>query len=136
MEVAGLNQDEPPRHGSASVWLQEPLIADGREWRISGHFRRDRAGERPEVTPGRIIHVLENWVVRCTTIDKDENEGLSHWGWVEVNNKTKLMQVVTSPSGDGTIESAYLNRKDLREMTRGNMGHFRDKCVRDDFEAR
>ena len=61
---------------------------------------------------------------------------MSHWGWVEVNNRTKLMQVVTSPSGDGTIESAYLNRKDLREMSRGNIRHFRAKSVRDDFEER
>jgi hypothetical protein len=111
-------------------------MANGREWRISEHFRRDRARDRPEVTRDRIIDVLENWVVRCTTMDKDKKEGLSHWGWVEVNNKRKLMQVVTSPSGEGTIESAYLNRKDLREMDRGNIQHFRDKCVSDYFEAR
>jgi hypothetical protein len=69
-------------------------------------------------------------------MDKDKKEGLSHWGWVEVNNNRKLMQVVTSPSREGTIESAYLNRKDLREMDRGNIQHFRDKCVSDYFEAR
>ena len=111
-------------------------MADGKEWRISEHFRRDRAGGRPEVTRDRIIDVLENWVVRCMTMDKDKREGLSHWGWVDVNNKRKLMQVVTSPSGDGIIESAYLNRKDLKEMSRGNIRHFRAKSVRDDFEAR
>ncbi len=111
-------------------------MADGKEWRISEHFRRDRARDRPEVNKSRLIDVLENWVVRCTTMDKDKKEGLSYWGWVEVNGTRKLMQVVTSPSGDGTIESAYLNRKDLREIDRGNVQHFRDKCVRDDFEAR
>ena len=122
--------------GEVTRWLREPFMASGREWRISEHFRRDRARDRPEVTMSRIIDVLENWLVRCTTMDKDKKEGLSYWGWVEVANKRKLMQVVTSPSGDGTIESAYLNRKDLREMDRGNIQHFRDKCVHDDFEAR
>ena len=61
---------------------------------------------------------------------------MSHWGWVEVSGSRKLMQVVASPSGEGIIESAYLNRKDLREMNRGNFQHFRDKCVRGDFEER
>ena len=111
-------------------------MADGKEWRISEHFRRDRARDRPEVNKSRLIDVLENWVVRCTTMDKDKKEGLSYWGWVEVNGTRKLMQVATSPSGDGTIESAYLNRKDLREIDRGNVQHFRDKSVRGDFEAR
>ena len=55
-------------------------MADGKEWRISEHFRRDRARDRPEVTMSRIIDVLENWVVRCTTMEKDEKEGLSYWG--------------------------------------------------------
>ena len=64
--------------------------------------------------------------MRCATVDKDQKEGLSHWEWVEVDGKRKLMQVVASPSGDGTIESAYLNRKDLREMNRGNIRHFRE----------
>lgn len=111
-------------------------MANGREWLVSEHFRRDRAKDRPEVTLPRIIDVLENWVVRCTTVDKDKREGLSYWGWVAVDGKLKLMQVVTSPSGEGIIESAYLNRKDLRELARGNIQHFRDKCVRDDFVAR
>ena len=111
-------------------------MANGREWLVSEHFRRDRAKDRPEVTLPRIIDVLENWVVRCTTVDKDQREGLSYWGWVAVDGKLKLMQVVTSPSGEGIIESAYLNRKDLRELSLGNIQHFRDKCVRDDFVAR
>ena len=56
----------------APQWLREPFMANGREWRISAHFRRDRARDRPEVTRERIIDVLENWVVRCTTMDKDK----------------------------------------------------------------
>ena len=55
---------------------------------------------------------------------------------VEVDGERKLMQVITSPSGDGIIESAYLNRKDLRAMNRGDIQHFMAKCVRDDFEVR
>ena len=111
-------------------------MAADKEWRISDHFRRDRARGRPEVTRSRLRDVLENWAVRCTTVDKENNEGLSHWGWVEVDGERKLMQVITSPSGDGIIESAYLNRKDLRAMNRGDIQHFMAKCVRDDFEVR
>lgn len=45
-------------------------MADGKEWRIFEHFRRDRIRDKPEVTKARLIDVLENWVVRCTTMDK------------------------------------------------------------------
>lgn len=88
------------------------------------------------MTKERLIEVLENWVVRCTTVDRRNQEGLSHWGWVVVNGKRQLMQVVTAPSGEGIIESAYLNRKDRRELGRGNLQHFRALCVKDDFEER
>ena len=116
--------------------MREPFTAAGKEWRISTHFRRDRAEGRPEVTQPRLIDVLENWVVRCTTTDKDQSEGLSYWGWVDIDGNRRLMQVIASPSEEGVIESVYLNRKDRRELERGNIQHFRDQCVRDDFEAK
>lgn len=84
----------------------------------------------------RLIEVLDNWVMRCTTADRHNQEGLSYWGWIVVNGNRRLMQVITSPSGEGYIESAYLNRKDRRELERGNLQHFRSLCVRDDFEER
>ena len=45
------------------------------------------------------------------------------------------MQVITPPSGEGIIESGYLNRKDRREFERGNLRHFKNQCVRDDLET-
>ena len=106
------------------------------QWRISSHFRRDTVKDRPEATKDRLIDVLENWAVRCITVDRNNQEGLSYWGWVDVDGSRRLMQVVTSPSGEGVIESAYLNRKDRRELERGNIQHFRDQCARGDLEVR
>lgn len=114
----------------------EPFTAAGREWRISDHFRRDRAEGRPEVTKARLVEVLENWVVRCVTVDRNGQEGLSHWGWVDIDGNRRIMQVVTPPSGEAIVETAYRNRKDQRELNRGNLQHFRNQCVRGNFEVR
>ena len=83
-----------------------------------------------------MIDILENWVVRCITADRNGQEGLSHWGWVDIDGNRRLMQVVTSLSGEGVVETAYRNRKDQRELNRGNVQHFRDQCVRGVFETR
>lgn len=75
-----------PSCGSATAWMRKPFFAGGQERRMSEHFRRDRAARRPEFTAHRVKAVLNDWIVRCKSEDREQGVppslGWSHWGWV------------------------------------------------------
>ena len=121
-----------PSCGSATKWLRRTFRAGGQDRQVSHHFRTKRAAERPEVTEERVKAVLDNWVVRCKTDYREEGApklfSLSHWGWVDVDGRRKMMQVVTRLDGS-TVLTVNLNRKALKAMRKGDPSWFNKRCV-------
>ena len=90
----------------------------------------DRARQRQELTAGRIAGVLDNWLVRCVSVDANGREALTQWGHVTVEDKERLMRVVTNID-TGSIVSAYLDKKATRDWQAGRLDYFRRRCLWD-----
>ena len=89
--------------------LPETITAGGRGRAVLRHVQ-DRARQRQELTTSRISSVLDNWFVRCVSVDVKGREGLTYWGRVNYENREYLMRVVTNID-TGAIVSAYLDKK-------------------------
>ena len=109
--------------------LPETIIAGGKERAVLRHVHA-RARQRLELTASRISGVLDNWLVRCVSVDTKGREGLTHWGLVNYEGKEYLMRVVTNVD-TGSIASAYLDRKATRDWQAGKLDYFRRRCLRD-----
>ena len=121
-----------PSCGSATRWLRRTFRAGGQDRRMSEHFRRDRARERPEVTEERVKAVLDNWIAKCKSEYRAPGApprvGLSYWGWVDVDGDRKLMQVVTTMDGS-EVRTVNLNRNARKAIQRGNKDWFNTRCL-------
>ncbi len=109
--------------------LPETITAGGRERAVLRHVH-DRARQRQELTEDRIVGVLDNWLVRCISVDTNGREGLTHWGLVIFEDKEHMMRVVSNIE-TGAIVSAYLDRKATRDWQSGRLDYFRRRCLRD-----
>ena len=108
--------------------LPDTITAGGQARKVLRHLHV-RAGERPELTEARISDVLNDWLVRCVSLDTKNRDGLTYWGRVSYERKEYLLRVVTNVD-TGSIVSAYLDRKATRDWEAGNMDYFRRKCSR------
>ena len=109
--------------------LPDTITAGGRAREVLRHVH-DRAEQRPELTASRISSVLDNWSVRCVSVDTNGREGLTHWGRVIYEDKEHLMRVVTNVD-TGSIVSAYLDKKATRDWQAGRLDYFQRRCLRD-----
>ena len=102
--------------------LPVTLTAGGKTRGITAHLQ-DQAPYRPELTPERLISVLENWVIRGIYTDKEGIQGIAYLGLVEYRGKLRLMQVGVSMD-DQRICTAYLHRRALHNLRTGNRSYF------------
>ena len=109
--------------------LPDTITAGGKVRAVLRHLH-DRASQRPELTANRIAGVLDNWFVRCVSIDAKGREGWTHWGLVNYEGKEHLMRVVTNID-TGAIVSAYLDKKATRDWQSGKLDYFQRRCLRD-----
>ncbi len=109
--------------------LPDAITAGGKARAVLRHVH-DRARERPELTTGRISSVLDNWFVRCVSLDTKGREGLTHWGLVNYEDKEHMMRVITNMNTD-SIVSAYLDKKATRDWQVGRSDYFQRRCLRD-----
>lgn len=122
-----------PSCSSATRWLRQPFYAGGQERRMSEHFIRDRTKDRPEVTQSRVTAVLNDWFVRCKTNWEQAGAppgivGWSHFGWVDVDGKRKIMQVVTTLDGD-IVRTVNLNRNVRKDLQKGEQTWLDRRCL-------
>ena len=109
--------------------LPETITAGGRGRAVLRHVQ-DRARQRQELTASRISSVLDDWFVRCVSVDAKGREGLTYWGRVNYENREYLMRVVTNID-TGAIVSAYLDKKATRDWQAGKLDYFQRRCLRD-----
>ena len=108
--------------------LPDTITADGQVRTVLRHLHV-RASQRPELTEARLSDVLNNWLVRCVSLDTKNREGLTHWGLVSYERKEYMLRVVTNLD-TGSIVSAYLDRKATRDWEADKMDYFQRKCSR------